>query len=143
MFALRTAFVTVALGAIVGATAAAYPSTLYLKLYAQNRPGETGVAAIEQIPGGVRIVVKMSGGQNGSQPIHIHTGTCADLDPVAKYALTNIVDGNSTTTISGITLGDLLAGKYVIDVHESSADINRYVACAAIATRSASRQSTS
>jgi hypothetical protein len=133
MFALRTALVAAMLGAIVCATAGAYPSTLNLKLYAQNRPGETGEATLEQIPGGVRIVVKMSGGQNGSQPIHIQTGTCANLDPFPKYALTNIVQGSSTTTISGVTVGDLLKGVYVIDVHESSADIKRYVACAAIA----------
>ncbi|MGB8908707.1 MAG: hypothetical protein WCC84_08145 [Candidatus Cybelea sp.] len=133
MLALRTAFIAATLGAIVCATAGAYPSTLILKLYAQNRPGETGVATLEQIPGGVRIVVTMSGGQNGSQPIHIHTGTCANLDPVPKYTLTNIAQGSSTTTISGITLADLLKGTYVIDVHESSADIKRYVACAAIA----------
>jgi Cu/Zn superoxide dismutase len=133
MLALRTAFVAATLGATVCATAGAYPSTLNLKLYAQNRPGETGEATLVQIPDGVRIVVKMSGGQNGSQPVHIHTGTCENLDPGPKYALTNIAQGSSTTTISGITLGDLLKGLYVIDVHESSADIKRYVACAAIA----------
>lgn len=133
MIALRTAFVAATLGAIACATAGAYPSTLNIKLYAQNRPGETGEATLVQIDGGVRIVVKMSGGQNGSQPIHIHMGTCANLDPVPKYALTNIAHGSSTTTIAGITLGDLLKGNYVIDFHESSADITRYVACAAIA----------
>ncbi len=133
MLHLRTATVAALLGASVCATAGAYPSTLTLKLYAQNRPGETGEATLEQVADGVRIVVKMSGGQNGSQPIHIHTGTCAKLDPVPKYALSDMAHGSSTTTISGITLGDLLKGKYVIDVHESSADMKRYVACAAIA----------
>jgi hypothetical protein len=133
MHALRTVFAAAAIGAIACAAAGAYPSTLKLNLYAQNRPGETGTATLDQIPGGVTIVVKMSDGQNGSQPIHIHTGTCAELNPVPKYALTNILHGSSTTTISGITLGDLLEGKYVIDVHESSANTERYVACAAIA----------
>ncbi len=36
--------------------------------------------------------------------------------------------GSSTATLSGITLGDLLKGKYAIDVDESSADTKRYVA---------------
>ncbi|MGA8574181.1 MAG: hypothetical protein WB609_00640 [Candidatus Cybelea sp.] len=133
MRALRAAFVAATLGAIVCTAAGADPSTLSLKLYAQNRPGETGTATFEQIPGGVTIVVSVAGGQNGTQPIHIHAGTCANLNPVPKYTLTDIVQGSSTTTISGVTLGDLLEGKYVIDVHESSADIKRYVACAAIA----------
>jgi hypothetical protein len=134
MYALRTLFAGAAITAITCAAAAASdPSTLTIKLYAQNRPGQTGTAMFEQIPGGVTIVVKMPGGQNGSQPIHIHTGTCAALDPAPKYALTNIVQGSSTTTIPGITLGALVEGQYVIDVHESSADITKYVACASIA----------
>jgi hypothetical protein len=133
MRALRTAFVAATLGAIACTTAGADPSTLSLKLYAQNRPGETGTATFEQIPSGVTIVVSLAGGQNGTQPVHIHAGTCANLNPVPKYTLTDIVRGSSTTTISGVTVDDLLKGNYVIDVHESSADIKRYVACAAIA----------
>lgn len=131
--ALHVAFAAAAICAIACAAASAYPSTLKLQLYAQNRPGETGTVTLDQVPSGVEIVVKMAGGQNGSQPIHIHTGTCANLNPVPKYALSNIVHGSSTTTIPGVTLGDLLEGKYVIDVHESSANIEKYVACAAIA----------
>lgn len=132
MHVLRAAFGAATIAAIACAAAGAYPSTLKLKLYAQNRPGETGTATFDQIPGGVKIVVKMPGGQNGTQPIHIHTGTCAKLSPVPTYTLSDIVHGTSTTTISGVTLGILLEGKYVIDIHESSADIKRYVACAAI-----------
>ncbi len=133
MHALRTALAAATIVATACAVASAYPSTLTVKLYAQNRPGETGMATFKQIPGGVQIVVTMAGGQNGTQPIHIHTGTCANLNPAPTYTLTNIVNGSSTTTISGITLGDLLKGSYVIDVHEDSADIEKYVACATIA----------
>jgi len=133
MYAFRMAVAAATIAATACAVASAYPSTLTVKLYAQNRPGETGIATFKQIAGGVQIVVTMAGGQNGTQPIHIHTGTCANLNPVPAYALSNIVNGSSTTTISGITLGDLLKGNYVIDVHESSADTEKYVACAAIA----------
>jgi hypothetical protein len=132
MHILRTAIAAAAIGAITFTAAAADPAAVQLKLYAQNRPGETGTVALEQVPAGVTVVVKMAGGQNGSQPIHIHGGTCAAADPAPKYALTNIVHGSSTTTIPGITLGDLLKGQYVIDVHESSADTTKYVACAPI-----------
>lgn len=134
MHALRTALAAATMAAIACASARADSSALKLKLYAQNRPGETGTATLEQIPNGVKIIVNMAGSQNGTQPAHIHTGTCAELNPVPSYTLSDLVHGSSTTTISGITLGDLLKGKYVIDVHESSADVKRYVACAAIAT---------
>jgi hypothetical protein len=133
MHILRTTIAAAAIGTIACTAANAAPAALQLKLYAQNRPGETGTVTLQQIPGGVTVVVTMAGGQNGSQPIHIHAGTCANPDPAPKYALTNIVHGSSTTTISGITLGDLLKGQYVIDVHESSADTTKYVACAPIA----------
>ena len=133
MYILRTIIAAATIGAIACTVAAAEPATVQVKLYAQNRPGETGTVTLAQVPAGVNIVVKMAGGQNGSQPIHIHAGTCAAPDPAPKYALTNIVHGTSTTTIPGVTLGDLLKGQYVIDVHESSADIAKYVACAPIA----------
>ncbi|HEV3092583.1 MAG TPA: hypothetical protein VGX91_14160 [Candidatus Cybelea sp.] len=115
------------------AQSAGDPSTLQFNLYAQNRPGETGTATLQQIPGGVKVVITVAGGQNGTQPAHIHTGTCAKRNPVPSYALTNVVHGSSTTTVPGITLSDLLKGQYVLDVHESSADITRFVACAPIA----------
>ena len=92
MHALRTAFAFAAItGAINnGAVAGAYPSTLKVKLYAQNRPGETGTATFEQMSGGVQIVVSMAGAQNGTQSIHIHTGTCGNFNPIPTYTLTNI-----------------------------------------------------
>lgn len=133
MHILRATIAAAAIGALAFTAASADPAAVKFNLYAQNRPGETGTVTLEQIPGGVTIVVMMAGGQNGTQPIHIHTGTCAKLNPVPTYALTDIVHGSSTTTIPGITLSDLLKGKYVIDVHESSANIDKYVACAPIA----------
>jgi hypothetical protein len=133
MHIFRATIAAAAIGAVAFTAASADPAAVKFNLYAQNRPGETGTVTLEQIPGGVTIVVIMAGGQNGTQPIHIHTGTCAKLNPVPTYALTDIVHGSSTTTIPGITLSDLLKGKYVIDVHESSANIDKYVACAPIA----------
>jgi hypothetical protein len=77
MHILRTTIAAATIAVITFTAADAYPAALSLKLYAQNRPGETGTVTLEQIPGGVEIVVTMAGGQNGSRPIHINAGTCA------------------------------------------------------------------
>jgi Cu/Zn superoxide dismutase len=119
MYALRAALAAVALAAISSAAAGADPATLQVKLYAENRPGETGMATFELVPSGVKVVVRMAGQGNGREPIHIHEGTCKRLNLVPKYHLTDLLRGISTTTIPGIT---------------SSADMTKYVACAEIAT---------
>ena len=67
------------------------------------------------------------------KPIHIHEGICERLNLVPKYHVTDPLRGISTT-IPGITVGDLLNTNCAIDVHFSSADMTKYVACAEIAT---------
>jgi hypothetical protein len=134
MYALRAALAAAALAPFTCAAAGADPNTLQLRLFAQNRPGETGTATFRQVPNGVEVVVRMAGQGNGREPIHIHEGTCERLNLVPKYHVTDLLRGISTTTIPGITLGDLLNANYAIDVHFSSADMTKYVACAEIAT---------
>ncbi|HVL26105.1 MAG TPA: hypothetical protein VM450_18575 [Thermomicrobiales bacterium] len=69
-----------------------------------------------------------------AHPSHIHKGTCAELDPNPAYPLndvTQIGDGavaSSTTTVD-VSLDDLLASPYAINVHKSAEDISTYVAC--------------
>ena len=45
------------------------------------------------------------------------------------YALTSVVSGNATSTVKGVTIDKLLAGKYSINVHKSTSDMGTYVAC--------------
>ena len=134
MHALRSLVAGAAIAALAYAAAGASPAALTIKLYAQNRPGETGTATFEQVSGGVTIVVRMAGGQKRLAAHPYTHGQLRDAEPRRpEYALANIVHGSSTTTLPGVTLADLLAGQYVIDVHESSADLTKYVACAPIA----------
>ena len=62
------------------------------------------------------------------QPAHIHTGTCAKLGGVV-YPLSNVVDGASTSTVKGVTIDKLLTATHAINVHESAANLDKYVAC--------------
>lgn len=77
-------------------------------------------------------------------PAHIHQGTCAALDPNPAYPLNDIVltpeaspaagtatalqVATSVTTVD-VALGDLLAGSWAINVHESATAIGHYLAC--------------
>lgn len=90
-----------------------------------------------------------------SHPAHIHAGTCDTLDPNPAFPLSNVsgeflngdtatagdevgaseesltVEG-STTTVD-VSLDDLLASEYAINVHESAENAQNYIACGNIA----------
>jgi hypothetical protein len=110
-------------------SAAAATSTLTVALTAQNGSGEAGSATLTQEGSDVKVVIALKGAPATTpQPAHIHEGTCADLKgPV--YPLTNVVGGSSTTVVKGVTIDKLIGGAYAINVHESAANISKYVAC--------------
>jgi hypothetical protein len=109
--------------------AIAATSTLTVALNAQNGSGETGTATLTQVGADVKVVIALKGAPATTpQPAHIHDGTCASLKGVA-YALSNVVGGASTTTVKGVTIDKLLGGTYAVNVHESAANLGKYVAC--------------
>jgi hypothetical protein len=129
-----TALAVTALAATVPAAAdtMAMAKTATIQLSAQNGSGETGTAVLTEGTAGVTVVIALKGAPATAQPAHIHTGTCAKLGGV-KYPLTNVVAGASKTTVKGVTIADLMASPMAINVHESAADIQKYVACGNIA----------
>ncbi len=133
MHLLRPTLAVLALSSIALATAWADPTTLTVKMLAQNGSGETGTATLTQVTGGVQVVVNLTGAPSGAQPTHIHPGTCDKLDPAPKYPLSNTVNGTGTSTVKDVTLADLLKGTYAINVHKSTTDLATYVACGNIA----------
>lgn len=114
-------------------SAAAATSTLTINLHEQNGSGENGTATLTQMGADVKVVIAIKGAPATTpQPAHIHDGTCASLGGVA-YPLSNVVNGASTTTVKGVTIDKLLGAKYAINVHESAANLGKYVACGEIA----------
>ncbi len=110
-------------------TASAATSTLTVTMKAQNGSGESGTATLTQKGSDVEVVISLTGAPATTpQPAHIHDGTCADLKGVA-YPLTNVVGGKSTTTVKGVTIDKLLGASYAINVHESAANLGKYVSC--------------
>ena len=97
-----------------------------VSMHARNKSGESGTAKLTP-EGADKTKVEISlKGAKGTQPAHIHQGTCAKLDPKPKYGLENVVDGKSTTEVpAGI---DAVRGM-AINVHKSADDLNTYVSC--------------
>ena len=76
---------------------------------------------------GPRHNLRLEGGQcERSRP---HKGTCAHLDPSPAYALKDVKDGKSVTTVHNLNWATLMKGHYAINVHKSATDTKTYVAC--------------
>lgn len=126
------ALAVVAAVAIVALTqhapASAATSTLTVAISAQNGSGETGSATLTQVGADLKVDIALKGAPASAQPAHVHDGTCADLKGVV-YPLTSVTGGTSTSTLKGVTIDQLLKGTYAINVHQSTADLGKYVAC--------------
>ena len=108
----------------------ALKDALTLDLQEQNDSGITGTVAFTPTTDGkVEVEIELDGSEGGPHPAHIHSGSCADLDPVPKWPLRNVVDGKSKTTID-VNLSELTAQEYAVNVHDSRENLDLYVACA-------------
>jgi hypothetical protein len=106
------------------------PHVINLTLGEQNKSTQTGTAIVKDVDGGVEVTIALKNEPaDASEPAHIHKGTCATLDPAPYKPLTNVVGGASVTTIKGITVADLKAAHYAINVHQSAVNLEHYVAC--------------
>ena len=101
-----------------GASFALAQQPLTVKLGPQDKSGESGTAKLT--PEGDKTKVEISlKGAKGSQPAHVHMGSCSKLDPNPKYGLSNVEDGKSTTEIP-VKLEDLVKEQTAINVHKSA-----------------------
>ncbi|MBV9080029.1 MAG: hypothetical protein JO102_02800 [Elusimicrobia bacterium] len=96
-----------------------------------NGSGESGTAILRDTKAGLVVMLTLTGSK-GIQPAHIHKGSCTKLDPKPWYPLKNVINGKSTTTVPGVTIGEII-GKSAINVHKSLKDLPTYVACGDVA----------
>jgi hypothetical protein len=97
-----------------------------------DNAGITGAIRLTEIGAGkLSIETRVTGAGAGPQPIHIHDGTCDDMNPEPKIPLTDVVGGASSTEIDQ-TLQNLLATPHVIYLHRSPEELPVFVACANI-----------
>lgn len=110
----------------IGLADAADPITVTLT--PQNNSGESGTAVLTDAGPKTKVVVTINGAPAGvGQPLHIHKGTCAQLDPAPAFGLTTLTGGKSETTID-VPIGDLRRG-FAINGHKSAQEATVYVFC--------------
>ena len=115
----------------------AQSQSIALQLASQNNSGVAGSATITDVGGGkLKVDISATGSGAGPQPAHIHEGNCAQLNPAPKFALTDVRNGASTTTVDG-SLQALTASPHAIHMHKSPDELPVYVACADIRANAA------
>lgn len=96
-----------------------------------NDLGQSGTATLsEDAAGKLVVTLALAGGTfTAPQPAHIHFGACPKPGDV-KYPLTNVVNGQSVTTLA-VSWADLVkAGESLaVNVHKSGAESKIYTAC--------------
>jgi hypothetical protein len=95
----------------------------------QNTSGESGTATLVEENGKTVVTVSTLGyPKDIAQPAHIHLGECPGVGAV-KYPLTNLVNGQSVTTLE-VTLAQLEEELPLgINVHKSVPEAKVYTAC--------------
>lgn len=101
-----------------------------IKMGDLNDSKQEGKAVLKDTPGGLQVTITVEDEPKGaSEPAHIHAGTCEKLNPAPWKPLSNIVGGNSVTTLKGVTLAMIKKGQYAINGHESAKNLKKYVTC--------------
>jgi hypothetical protein len=117
-----------AAGAVAGGVAQMTPHTQSYAMTAQNGSGEHGKVTLVGTGSKTAVTISLSGEDTtGKQPAHIHAGPCATLGGV-KYPLSDVVLDKSVTVVDA-PLATLTNGTFAINVHESAANLAKYVAC--------------
>ncbi len=125
---LRIAAATAALVLATSTFALAAGPVTFI-LHSQNNSNETGIVTLTEADGNTTVAVVTTGAPALAQPIHVHKGTCATLDPKPLYPLTTLQDGRSTTTLKGVSIAQLEDGNFAVNIHHSTSDIPTYYAC--------------
>ena len=99
-----------------------------IKLGPLNSSNESGTATLSDVGGNkTKVVIAVTGQPaNTPQPVHVHKGTCAQLDPAPAYGLTTLADGKSETVIDQ-PLSSLQRERFAINGHKSAQDAKTYV----------------
>ena len=127
----RTIAVTAFLAAtvLVGCRGTPAVRSVSLELEQINGSGVTGNVVITEVDATTTLVtVDADPAGHPDMPAHIHPGSCAELIPQPRFALENIVDGDSSTRVPA-SFEELTEPGQAINLHESNAALDVYTAC--------------
>jgi hypothetical protein len=97
-----------------------------------NGSGQNGSATITDRGGKVMVTVNIGGKPaSASEPSHVHFGRCPHIKAIPAYNVGPILAGKAGSVVD-LSWAEINSGKYVVNVHESSAAMGRYVSCANI-----------
>src|SRR5437879_9274453 len=85
--------------------------------------GQSGAARLSESPSVVlTVTISLQNATGAQQPASIHAGTCPSFDAAPKFALSPVVNGQSTTSPLNSTLGEMSSSPYVIVVQRPTTD---------------------
>jgi Cu/Zn superoxide dismutase len=126
LFALVTVTLLLMSPGIAGAAEVKVP------LKAQSNSGESGTATLSDAgTGKTMVMITVTGAPATAQPMHIHKGTCAKLDPKPAYPLPSLTNGKSEATVNA-SMADLQKEPHAINGHKSAQEASVYVFCGEI-----------
>ncbi len=93
-----------------------------------NGSGQSGTATLTSSGGAIKVVLSIGEGTLKSEKVHIHNGQCGpDLGGVV-HGLTDFADGNSVSTVEGVSLESLMTGGFAVNAHQAG-NPKVYTAC--------------
>lgn len=113
------------------------PDHLTIRLRAIGESEVSGKATLRAENGVTSIAIRIAG-PDKIYPVHVHEGTCRDFDAMPGFPLTDATTRETTRTTVDISLGDLLHGDFVINIHRPTEDLapmldpDSVIACGAI-----------
>jgi hypothetical protein len=125
------ALVIAAVAAFGSVQANAQDSEIIITIEELNGSGVSGDATLTDNGDGTTTIDVLVDGAEGDHPIHLHSGTCAELGDVV-VPLTNVdAEGSSVTDVDVplATIQDPEIGPHAINIHLSADEISTYVAC--------------
>lgn len=94
-----------------------------------NESGVTGTVTLSSQGEATRISIQLAGDAvTGDHIAHLHNGTC-EAPGEYTYTLNPVSDQGTSETVVNLTLDELMAGGYMVNVHPSEADWDTWMVC--------------